>query len=128
MHSNKLAGGRFGTRVVVFGAGPVGLLSAVARAFGAGDVIFVDVFDNKLQRAKDLAPLALSIPPNSQLTKLSNWQTSSKSSWAAIMQMSCSSVRALISALTPVSKLLKLEEPWCKWAWAKTTPTFQLQK
>ena len=53
MHSNKLVGGRFGTRVVVFGAGPVGLLSAVARAFGASDVIFVDVFDNKLQRAKD---------------------------------------------------------------------------
>ena len=54
VHSNKLAGVCFGTRVVVFGAGPVGLLTgAVARAFGASDVIFVDVFDNKLQRAKD---------------------------------------------------------------------------
>ncbi|CAI4303837.1 AQG_2a_G0006760.mRNA.1.CDS.1 [Saccharomyces cerevisiae] len=54
VHSNKLAGVRFGTKVVVFGAGPVGLLTgAVARAFGATDVIFVDVFDNKLQRAKD---------------------------------------------------------------------------
>ncbi|CAI4044101.1 hypothetical protein N7582_003303 [Saccharomyces uvarum] len=54
VHSNKLAGVRFGSRVVVFGAGPVGLLTgAVARAFGASDVVFIDVFDNKLDRAKE---------------------------------------------------------------------------
>lgn len=54
VHSNKLAGVKFGSKVVVFGAGPVGLLTgAVARAFGASEVIFVDIFDIKLQRAKN---------------------------------------------------------------------------
>lgn len=54
VHSNKLAGVRFGSRVVVFGAGPVGLLTgAVAHAFGASEVIFVDIFQNKLDRSKD---------------------------------------------------------------------------
>lgn len=54
VHANKLAGVHFGNRVVVLGAGLVGLLTgAVARAFGASDVVFVDVFDNRLDRAKD---------------------------------------------------------------------------
>lgn len=54
VHSNKLAKVRFGQTVVVFGAGPVGLLTgAVAKAFGASDVVFVDVFDQKLERAKN---------------------------------------------------------------------------
>ena len=54
VHANKLADVRFGNRVVVFGAGRVGLLTgAVARAFWARDVIFVDIFENKLERAKD---------------------------------------------------------------------------
>ena len=53
VHANKLAKVHFGSVVVVFGAGPVGLLTgAVAKAFGASEVIYVDVFDNKLERAK----------------------------------------------------------------------------
>lgn len=55
VHSNRLAGTTFGDHVLVFGAGPVGLLAAsVARKFGAKTVTVVDIFDNKLQMAKDI--------------------------------------------------------------------------
>lgn len=53
VHANKLAGTRYGSKVLVSGAGPVGLLAgAVARAFGATDVIFVDIAEDKLERSK----------------------------------------------------------------------------
>lgn len=53
VHANRLAGTSFGKKVVVFGAGPVGLVSgAVASAFGASEVVYVDVFDQKLERSK----------------------------------------------------------------------------
>lgn len=49
VHANKLAGVAFNQRVAVFGAGPVGLLTgAVARAFGASEVVYIDVFEHKL--------------------------------------------------------------------------------
>lgn len=52
VHSSKLANVRFGDYVVVFGAGPVGLLAAaVSRTFGAAGVLVVDVFDDKLDMA-----------------------------------------------------------------------------
>lgn len=52
VHANKLALVRFGDSVVVFGAGPVGLLAAaVARSFGAPRVLVVDIFDTKLELA-----------------------------------------------------------------------------
>lgn len=55
VHASRLAKVTFGDNVVVFGAGPVGLLAAaVARKFGAASVTVVDVFDNKLQMAKDI--------------------------------------------------------------------------
>ncbi|AMD20195.1 HDL549Wp [Eremothecium sinecaudum] len=55
VHANKLAGTKFGDTVVVFGAGPVGLLSAgVAKAFGATTVLVVDIIDFKLNKAKEL--------------------------------------------------------------------------
>lgn len=55
VHASKLASVKFGDRVVVFGAGPVGLLAAaVARKFGAAGVLVVDIFDSKLQLAKDI--------------------------------------------------------------------------
>lgn len=55
VHACRLASVRFGDNVVVFGAGPVGLLAAaVARKFGAASVTVVDIFDNKLQMAKDM--------------------------------------------------------------------------
>lgn len=53
VHANKLAKTTFGSVAVVFGAGPVGLLTgSVASAFGAVDVVFVDVVEHKLERAK----------------------------------------------------------------------------
>jgi D-xylulose reductase len=55
VHANRRAATTFGDNVVVFGAGPVGLLNGiVARAFGAKNVMIVDIFDNKLQMAKDI--------------------------------------------------------------------------
>ncbi|QEU60545.1 Xyl2 [Kluyveromyces lactis] len=54
VHANRLAETSFGKNVVVFGAGPVGLVTgAVAAAFGASAVVYVDVFENKLERSKD---------------------------------------------------------------------------
>lgn len=55
VHANRRAGTTFGDNVVVFGAGPVGLLAAiVAKSFGAKNVMIVDVFDTKLQMALDI--------------------------------------------------------------------------
>ncbi len=54
-HANKLASTTFNSKVVVFGAGPVGLLvAATARAFGATRVLVVDLFDDKLTMAKQM--------------------------------------------------------------------------
>lgn len=53
VHANKLAGTRFGSKVLVSGAGPVGLLAgAVAKNFGATEVVFVDISEEKLERSK----------------------------------------------------------------------------
>jgi D-xylulose reductase len=55
VHANRRAGTTFGDNVLVFGAGPVGLLNAiVAKAFGAKNVMIVDIFDNKLAMAKQI--------------------------------------------------------------------------
>lgn len=53
IHANKLAKIKFGARCVVFGAGPIGLLAGkVASVFGAADVVFVDLLENKLETAR----------------------------------------------------------------------------
>lgn len=55
VHAARLAKITFGDHVAVFGAGPVGLLAAaVARKFGAASVTVVDIFDNKLEMAKEI--------------------------------------------------------------------------
>ncbi|OBA20030.1 GroES-like protein [Metschnikowia bicuspidata var. bicuspidata NRRL YB-4993] len=55
VHASRLGKITFGDHVVVFGAGPVGILAAaVARKFGAASVTVVDIFDNKLKLAKDM--------------------------------------------------------------------------
>lgn len=55
VHASRLAKITFGDHVLVFGAGPVGLLAAaVATKFGAASVTLVDIFDTKLKMAKDI--------------------------------------------------------------------------
>ncbi|ANB13992.1 L-iditol 2-dehydrogenase SOR1 [Sugiyamaella lignohabitans] len=55
VHSSKLADVRPGSKVAVFGAGPVGLLiTAVASAFGASSVTVIDIVQNRLDLAKEL--------------------------------------------------------------------------
>ena len=50
--------------VVVFGAGPVGLLCmAVAKALGASRVIAVDIVQNRLDFAKNFAATDIYLPP-----------------------------------------------------------------
>lgn len=56
VHITKQAGIRPGQSVVVFGAGPVGLLClAVARSFGAGKCVAVDINEERLVFAKGYA-------------------------------------------------------------------------
>lgn len=56
VHGNRLADVRPGHRVVVFGAGPVGILcAAVAREFGAAKVISVDTNAARLDFVKAFA-------------------------------------------------------------------------
>ncbi|KAI3406985.1 XYL2 [Candida oxycetoniae] len=55
VHGIRLANLSFGENVVVFGAGPVGLLTAsAAKIFGALNVMVVDIFDSKLDLAKEI--------------------------------------------------------------------------
>jgi D-xylulose reductase len=55
-HAIRLADVKPGQDVVVFGAGPIGLLScAVAREFGAGRIIVVDVNQDRLEFASNFA-------------------------------------------------------------------------
>ncbi|KAH8163495.1 hypothetical protein CIB48_g4753 [Xylaria polymorpha] len=55
VHGVKLAGVHFGHKVVVFGAGTVGLFcAAVAKHFGAELVLSVDILENKLAFAKSI--------------------------------------------------------------------------
>ncbi|OZM77455.1 zinc-binding dehydrogenase [Pseudonocardia sp. MH-G8] len=55
VHAVRRAGVRAGSRVVVLGAGPIGLLVLVAaRAAGAETVVVTDVLPEKLERARRL--------------------------------------------------------------------------
>jgi D-xylulose reductase len=56
VHVCKLANITAGDKVVVFGAGPVGLLAAAtARAFGAAEVVVVDISEQRLKFAGEYA-------------------------------------------------------------------------
>lgn len=62
VHVTKQSRIRNGDSVVVFGAGPVGLLCcAVAKAFGAGKVVAVDIQKGRLEFASEFAAMAVSI-------------------------------------------------------------------
>jgi L-iditol 2-dehydrogenase len=55
VHAVKKAEQRVGDRVVILGAGPIGLLvMQVAKISGAGEVIITDLLDYKLKKARDL--------------------------------------------------------------------------
>ncbi|GMM35353.1 L-iditol 2-dehydrogenase [Saccharomycopsis crataegensis] len=60
VHANKLGNTTFGSSVYVFGAGPIGLLiTATAKAYGATDILVIDLFDDKLEMAKKLGATAV---------------------------------------------------------------------
>lgn len=55
VHANRMGKVSFGDRVVVMGAGPVGILAAaVSRAFGATSVMVCDIQDSKMELAKSI--------------------------------------------------------------------------
>jgi len=59
VHITKQSAIKQGDSIVVFGAGPVGLLCcAVAKAFGAGKIIAVDIVKHRLEFAKKYAATA----------------------------------------------------------------------
>ncbi|PSR90691.1 hypothetical protein PHLCEN_2v4840 [Hermanssonia centrifuga] len=63
----NLAGLRANQSVVIFGAGPVGLLCmAVAKALGASRVIAVDIVPSRLEFAKGYAATETYVPPKFQ--------------------------------------------------------------
>ncbi len=52
VHISRQAGMTFGNSVVIFGAGPIGLLCcAVAKAFGASIIVVVDIVKSRLELA-----------------------------------------------------------------------------
>lgn len=65
VHSlSKLAHCKSGDNVVIFGAGPVGLLCmAVAKALGAARVVAVDIQQERLDFAKSYAATDVFVPP-----------------------------------------------------------------
>ncbi|CUM51797.1 D-xylulose reductase [Debaryomyces fabryi] len=70
VHAAKLGSIKFGDAVVVFGAGPVGLLAAaVATKFGATKVMVVDIFDSKLEMAKEIGVATHTFNPKSGSNK-----------------------------------------------------------
>ncbi len=63
VHITKQSGIKHGDTVVVFGAGPVGLLCcAVAKSLGASKVIAVDINNERLEFAKSFAATSTFIP------------------------------------------------------------------
>ncbi|THY92312.1 GroES-like protein [Aureobasidium pullulans] len=56
VHVMRLAGDVQGKEIVIFGAGPIGLLcSAVAKAFGAKSVVVVDIVESRLEFAREFS-------------------------------------------------------------------------
>ena len=63
VHISKQGGVKPGDKVVVFGAGPVGLLCcAVSKAFGAGTIVSVDIQEHRLDFAKKYAATGTFMP------------------------------------------------------------------
>lgn len=63
VHIAKQGGVKTGDKVVVFGAGPVGLLCiAVSKAFGAQQVVAVDIVDERVKFAEKYAGVKSFVP------------------------------------------------------------------
>jgi D-xylulose reductase len=63
VHVSRQAGIKFGQSVVVFGAGPIGLLCcAVAKAFGASKIVVVDIVESRLRLAKTYGATTTYVP------------------------------------------------------------------
>ncbi|KAI8433431.1 hypothetical protein MSG28_015469 [Choristoneura fumiferana] len=82
IHACNRAAVRLGARVAIFGAGPVGVLCAMAaRAMGAHKILITDITNSRLETAKALgADYTLLV--SKQLSR-SRLQTGLLSSWAA---------------------------------------------
>lgn len=66
---NNLAQVRSGENVIIFGAGPVGLLCmAVAKALGAARVVAVDIQKERLDFAKRYAATDIFLPVSANST------------------------------------------------------------
>ncbi|KAI1359334.1 GroES-like protein [Xylaria arbuscula] len=75
VHGVQLAGVHFGSKVVVFGAGTVGIFcSAVAKNFGAALVLSVDILEHKLAFAREVigTDIGRTAMPDSSLTPEEN--------------------------------------------------------
>ena len=58
---------RHGRNVLVFGAGPIGLLcAAVAKALGATEIVVVDIDPSRLEFAKQYAATGTFLPPSQE--------------------------------------------------------------
>lgn len=72
VHANRLANPVSGQRVLVLGAGTIGLLSAaVASAFGATEICLVDIDDRKLEFARGFIECR-TFKPNLEATAMEN--------------------------------------------------------
>ncbi len=72
VHVTRLGGVTFGSKVIVFGAGPIGLLAiATAKAYGATDIIAVDIIPSKLEVAKEMGATHTFIPSKDDSSEVS---------------------------------------------------------
>ena len=55
LHHYRRAGVKLGSKVLICGAGPIGLVNLLtARAMGASEVVITDIMDNRLEVAKSM--------------------------------------------------------------------------
>jgi len=70
VHAVKKSEQKIGDKVLVLGAGPIGLLiMQIAKASGAGEVIITDLLDYRLKKAKDLGADKIINPASQDLVK-----------------------------------------------------------
>ena len=81
---------RTGQSVLIFGAGPVGLLAmAVAKGLGASRIVAVDINEERLNFAKGYAatdiyiPVCPPIPKACRLISVSDWRCGEPMTWAS---------------------------------------------